>query len=259
MKIRSHSLSSFVQRTDTPYKNLQKLITQYPEDALQPDDKIFNRILTNDWRYLKNDFTGPVEKRYADASKWVEALHSYHSDLCDFCKYSLGAAQKLDELPMHPNLRLSASQCLDHLKLQFQVLTRWESEAKASASADHLSRLRTDLQALIQTRGMKTVKVEAGLSRDTIQDFTSGKTKVQEKTLQILETYVKQQKCRIDRRCCTNTVRRNSDHSDRVVSNLLLRPPKSLLISPQNTVSPCSRLLGKLFLRPAEKSADGGS
>jgi hypothetical protein len=170
------------------------LIKQYPEDALQPDHKIFNRILTNDWRYLKNDFNGPVEKRYAEANKWVEALRSYHSDLCDFCIYSLGAAKKLDELPMHPNLPLSASQCLHCLELQFQVLTRWESEAKASAPADHLARLRTALRALIQTRGMKTVKVEAGLSRDTIRDFTSGKTKVQDKTLQKLEAYVMQQK-----------------------------------------------------------------
>jgi hypothetical protein len=194
MKTQPYSLASFIRRTDILYKSLEKLIRQYPEDALQPDDKIFNRILTNDWRYLKNEFNGPVEKRYADASNWVEALRSYHSDLCDFCIYSLGAAKKLDELPMHPNLPLSASQCLDHLELQFQVLRRWENAGKAFGPADRLSRLRTDLQALIQDKGMKTVKVETRLSRDTIRDFTSGKTKVQEKTLQILEAYVKQQK-----------------------------------------------------------------
>jgi hypothetical protein len=194
MKTLSYSLASFIRRTDTLYKSLEKLIKQYPEDALQPDDKIFSRILTNDWRYLKNDFNGPVEKRYADASKWVEALHSYHSDLCGFCIFSLGAAKKLDELPMHPNLPLSASQCLDRLKLQFQGLTRWESDAKGSASADHLARLRTDLQAVIQKKGMKTVEVETGLSRDTIRDFMSGKTKVQEKTLQNIDGYVMRQK-----------------------------------------------------------------
>lgn len=194
MKTQSDSLASFIQRTDTLYKSLEKLIKQYPEDALQPDDKIFNRILTNDWRHWTKDFTGPVEKRYADASTWVEALHSYHSDLCDFCTYSLGAAQKLGELPMHPKLRLSASRCLDCLELQFQVLTRWENEAKASGSTDHLARLRTDLQALIQKRGIKTVEVEVRLSRDTIRDFMSGKTKVQEKTMQKLGAYVMQQK-----------------------------------------------------------------
>jgi hypothetical protein len=170
------------------------LIKRHPEDALQPDDKIFNRILTNDWRYLKNHFNGPVEKRYADANTWVEALRNYHSDLCDFCIYSLAAAKQLDELPMNPKLRLSASQCLDCLELQFQVLTRWESEAKAPASTDRLARLRRDLQVPIQKKGTKTVAVETGLSRDTIRDFASGKTKVQEKTLQKLETYVKQQK-----------------------------------------------------------------
>jgi len=194
MKTQSYTLATFIRRTDTLYKSLEALINQYPEDALEPDEKIFNRILTNDWRYLKNDFNGPVEQRYADASKWVEALRSYHSDLCDFCIFTLGAAKRLKGLPMHPNLPLSASQCLDHLELQFQVLRRWENEDKAFASADHLSRLRADLQALIQEKGMKTVKVETGLSQDTIRDFTSGKTKVQEKTLQKLEAYVMQQK-----------------------------------------------------------------
>lgn len=194
MKTQSHSLASFIQRTDALYKSLQRLIKQYPEDALQPDDKIFNRILTNDWRYLKNHFNGPMEKRYADANTWVEALRSYHSDLCDFCICSLGAAKKLDEFPMRPNLRLSASQCLRCLELQSQVLRRWESDAKASASADHLSRLRTDLQVLLHKWGMKTVEMEARLSRDTIRDFTSGTTKVQEKTLQKLQAYVMQKK-----------------------------------------------------------------
>src|SRR5580704_18067317 len=112
MKTQSYSLASFIRLTDILYKSLEKLIKQYPEDALQPDDKILNRILTNDWRYLKNEFNGPVEKRYADASNWVETLHSYHSDLCDFCIFSLGAAKKVRQLPMHPNRPLSASQCL---------------------------------------------------------------------------------------------------------------------------------------------------
>jgi hypothetical protein len=194
MKTQSHSLASFIRRTETLYNALEKLIKQYPEDVLQPDHKIFNRILTNDWRYATNDFTGPLEKRYVDAGTWVEALHNYHVDLCDFCTYSLGAAQKLDELPMHPKLPLSASRCLYCLELQFQVLTRWDIEAKGCASADHLAGLRTDLQALIQKRGMKTVAVEVRLSQDTIRDFTSRKTKVQEKTLRKLEAYVMQNK-----------------------------------------------------------------
>ena len=76
MKTQSYSLASFIRRTDILYKGLEKLIRQYPEDALQPDAKIFNRILTNDWRYWTGDFNGPVEKRYADANNWVEALIS---------------------------------------------------------------------------------------------------------------------------------------------------------------------------------------
>ena len=45
MKTQSYSLTSFIRRTDTLYESLKKLIRQYPEHALQPDDKIYNRIL----------------------------------------------------------------------------------------------------------------------------------------------------------------------------------------------------------------------
>ena len=191
MKTQAHSLDSFIQRTKALHKSLEKLIKQYPEGSLQPDDKIFNRILTNDWRNFTN-FVGPIEKRYVDASEWVRALRSYHSDLCDFCSYSMGEPGKLEELPMNPGLGLSASRCLDSLELQFQVLTRWKSEVKVSPSADPLARLRRELQALIETKGIKIVAVEAKLARDTVEDFANGKTKVQENTLRKLKEYVKQ-------------------------------------------------------------------
>lgn len=194
MKNESLSLANFIQRTDALRKSLERLIKRYPEHTLPPDEKIFNRILTNDWRFLKNDFNGPVEKRYAEAVEWVEALRGYHSDLCDFCVYSLGAAKKLDELPMHPHLPFSASQCLRRLELQVHVLTRWERETTASGATDRVARLRTDLQVLIEKRGMKTVQVEAGLSRDTILDFMNGKTRPHEKSLSKYEAYLKREK-----------------------------------------------------------------
>lgn len=60
------------------------MVKRYPEDALEPDQKIFNRLLTTDWRYLQGDLYGPVERRYSDAVKWIEALHRYDSDLREF-------------------------------------------------------------------------------------------------------------------------------------------------------------------------------
>jgi hypothetical protein len=194
MKTQSPSLASFIQRTDVLRKSLQRLIKRYPEDALQPDDKIFNRILTNDWRYLRSDFNGPMEKRYAEAVKWVEALHSYHSDLCDFLIYSLGAPKKVDELPMHPRLPVPASQCLRCLELQIQVLTRWDREATHSVATDRVARLRADLQALIDERGTKAVEAEVGVNGDTLRDFIRGKTNPHEKSLSKYKAYVKREK-----------------------------------------------------------------
>jgi hypothetical protein len=188
MKTQSHSLTGFIRRTDTLYKRLRALIKRYPEDGLQSDDKIFGRLLTNDWRY--QNFIGPLEKRYVDAASWVGDFNTYHLELCEFCVYSLGAPTKPEELPMNPHLRMSASECLRRLQLQFQVLSRWEREATNSVAADRADRIRADLQVLVKERGMKAVAAAAVVSTDTLQDFISGETKPQKKTLDKLEAYV---------------------------------------------------------------------
>ena len=193
MKTQSPSLASFIRQTDTLHKRLQALIKQYPEDALQPDEKIFNRLLTNDWRYLRNHSVA-LEKRYVDAAKWVDDFNRYHSDLRDFCVYRLGTPTKLNELPMYPQLRLSAERCVYYLELQFEVLRRWEGEATDSVGAERVVRLKADLRVLVDKRGIKTVEAEAGVNRDTILDFLNGKTKPQQKTLDKLELYAKPQK-----------------------------------------------------------------
>jgi hypothetical protein len=154
MKTQSHSLAGFIRRTDTLHKRLRALIKQHPEDGLQPDDKIFNRLLTKDWRNWHN-FIGPLEKRYVDAAKWVDDFNTYHLELCEFCVYSLGAPTKPEELPMNPHLRMSASECLRRLELQFQVLSRWEREATNSVAADRVGRIRADLRVLVNKRGEK--------------------------------------------------------------------------------------------------------
>ena len=84
---------------------------RYPEDHMEPDHGIFNRLLTNDWRYLSG-YHGPIELRYSKAVEWIDALGSYRSDLHEFCTYDLNAPAKLNELPMHPQLPLSGSGCL---------------------------------------------------------------------------------------------------------------------------------------------------
>ena len=121
-------MASFIRRTETLHKRLRTLIKRHPEGGLQPDDKIFSRLLTNDWRNRHN-LIGRPEKLYLDAAEWVDDLNAYHAELCDFCVRTLGAITKLHELPMNPDLRLPASECLRRLELQFQVLSRWDREA----------------------------------------------------------------------------------------------------------------------------------
>jgi hypothetical protein len=193
MKIQSHSLAGFIRRTDALHQRLRALIKRHPEDGLQPDDKIFNRLLTNDWRHRHN-FIGPLEERYVDAAKWVGDFNAYHLELWEFCVYSLGAPTKPEELPMNPHLRLPASECLRRLDLQLEVLSRWEREAPDSGAADRFGRIRAGLQVLVKDRGMKAVAAAAGVNRDTLQDFMSGKTTPQKKTLGRLEAYAKGQK-----------------------------------------------------------------
>jgi hypothetical protein len=193
MKTKSPSLADFIRWTDTLHERLRALIKRHPEDGLQPDDKIFNRLLTIDWRKSHN-FIGPPEKRYMDAAKWINDLNNYHQELCEFCVYTLGVPAKREELPMNPGLRLRASECLRQLELQFQVLSRWELEATDSVAANRVAGFRADFQVLVKERGMKAVAAAAGVSPDTLQDFISGKTKPQQKTLDKLETYVRRQK-----------------------------------------------------------------
>lgn len=188
MKTQFQSFTGFIRRTDTLYKRLRALIKRYPEDGLPSDDKIFNRLLTNDWRCLQS-FIGPQEKRYVDAAKWVYDFNTYHLELWDFCVYSLGAPKKSEELPMNPHLRMSASVCLRRLELQFQMLSRWEREATNSVATDRVGRIRADLQVLVNKRGIKTVEAKVGVNRDTFRDFMSGKTTPQRRTLDKLEAY----------------------------------------------------------------------
>lgn len=138
MKIKSQSLADFILRTDALHKRLRALIKRHREDGLQSDDKIFDRLLTNDWRNLLT-FIGPLERRYMDAAKWVTDLRTYHQELCEFCSYNLGAPTKPEELPMNPYLRLSASECVRRLEQQFEMLSCWESVAPNSVAADRAS------------------------------------------------------------------------------------------------------------------------
>ena len=188
MKTNANSLDSFIRRTQKLARQLRTLIKRYPEDQMEPDQRIFNRLLTNDWRY-PSSYEGPVEPRYLEAVKYVADLRRYHSELVEFCRYELSAPAKQVELPMNPWLRLSGLECVRQLELQLTVLTRWNDDA-----TDRTAKIRRNLQTLVDDRGFKTVAAAMNVNADTLRDFLAERTAPQEKTMDSIKFYLKNRK-----------------------------------------------------------------
>ena len=176
-------------------RQLERLVKSYPDEHRDPDDRILNRILTNDWRYLRGGLYGPHEHRYVEAVDWVDQFDAYVDRLRDCCFYKLEAPDRFAALPLTEHMRVPASECIRLLGLQGEMIARWSGlagdvQSRASGSKDE-RKLRSRLQALVDSLGAKRVAADIGCTRDTLGDFLSGKTKPQEKTMQLLRDYVK--------------------------------------------------------------------
>jgi hypothetical protein len=193
MKTQSRNLDTFIRRTQKLARQLRALMKRYPEDHLEPDQRIFNRLLTNDWRYPSGQNVC-LELRYSEAVRCVDDLRNYHSELVEFCRYELNAVTKLVELPMNPWLRLSGSECARQLELQAKVLGRWKHDDTSSPPLSRVAKIRCDLQRLADQRGLKNVAAAIHRNVDTLRDFLTGKTRPQEKTIERIESWLKRHK-----------------------------------------------------------------
>ncbi len=191
MKTNSTSLETFIRRTQKLTRELRALMNRYPEDHMEPDQRIFNRLLTTDWRYLST-YQGPIEVRYREVVDWIDQLESYHAGLVELCTYELNVPGKLGELPMNPRLPLSGPQCVHQLELQIKVLRRWQ-EALAPANSRR-TQIRHDLQILVDERGAKTVAAEIPVNIDTLRDLLAEKTNPHGETMKSIASYLKRQK-----------------------------------------------------------------
>lgn len=193
MKTNSTSLDTYIRRTQKLTRELRALMNRYPEDHMEPDQRIFNRLLTSHWRYLY-PFHGPFELRYWQAVEWIEDLGNYDSELREFCIYELNAPTKLDELPMNPGLPLSGPRCVRQLELQLKVLRRWKDGNTNSPAQSRIAEIRRDLQTLVDERGVKTVAAEIPLNVDTLRDFLAERTTQQKETMDGIKSYLKKHK-----------------------------------------------------------------
>lgn len=190
MKTNANSLDSFIRRTQKLARQLRTLIKRYPEDQMEPDQRIFNRLLTNDWRY-PSSYEGPVEPRYSEAVKYVADLRRYHSELVEFCRYELSAPAKQVDLLMNPWLRLSGLECVRQLELQLTVLTGWNDDATDPPTRFRTAKIRRNLQTLVDDRGFKTVAAAIDVNADTLRDFLAERTAPQKKTMDRINFYLK--------------------------------------------------------------------
>lgn len=180
------ALARLAAETHRLERGLAALIRRYPEDGMEPDNRIFHRLLTNDWRYSVKQH-GPLEQRYAAAAQWVAEFDAYVRSLLEYCML----AQKEVQLPLTGRLRIPVAEILRLLRLQRQILVQWQ-EDPAPHGRDNSAVLRDKLQRALQTRGAKAVAAEAGVNRDTLQDFVQGKTAPRQKTLLKLHDYLSQ-------------------------------------------------------------------
>ena len=166
-----HQLLTQTKRLERDLANLTK---KYPEDHLQPDSRIFNRVLTTDWRY-SSELYGPLERRYVDAASWVDRFHCYLNKLREYCTY-MESPERFGNLPLNCNRRTSAADCLRLLTLQSGMLARWSAEERSGAKDSELEDLRSGLGQIAKTKGLKQTAAELGVNRETLSDIIATRT-----------------------------------------------------------------------------------
>jgi hypothetical protein len=190
------TINELIRKTLSLQKTLKQLVKDFSEDGLPADERIFNRILTNDWR-LPADQQSCHEERYLRAVNWVNEFRDYIRQLREYCLHERGARESLSMLPLNGNQRASASECLRLLPLQHQILMRWsnvEGERTRRPKSDEDSKLHAELESLVAKNGTKAVAAGIGCTRDTLEDFLASKTRPQGKTRKKMKECVRANK-----------------------------------------------------------------
>jgi hypothetical protein len=193
------TLPALIRTTTGLRHDLAALMKRFPEDRLDPKDRIFVRLLTSHWRNpFGKEYTSDQQKQI-EAIKWIERYRKYIGDLeallCGVLQQREAFRMlPLHELPIHPQFQFSADKCLDKLALQHAALKAFADRGKGPipGAGGKLESLRTKLVAVIAKGGLDECVVKTGLHRETVQDFAKGHTKnPRGRTLEKLEEYLK--------------------------------------------------------------------
>jgi len=193
------TIDELIRKTRSLQGALKRLLVDFSEDRIPMDERIFNRILTNDWR-LPMDRKGPREERYIRAVAWVTEFHNYIGQLREYCFHDRGDREQFANLPLNGNQRASADECLRKLPIQLRILQRWrdgEKTQKTQIKRAGDRKLHSQLKSLVDTLGSKAVADEIPCDRDTLEDFLRGNTAPQEKTLKNFRQYVLRKKASV--------------------------------------------------------------
>ena len=189
----STTLTELSAQTAHLGKRLQGLLKQYPDGTVEPDERIFNRILTNHWRHAIGGVHGPFEARYWDAVGWVKSFDVYLRELTEHFTFELEQPERMSKLPVTKRLALPSAELIRLLKIQQGMLLRWAKAGKPSkpqGRKDDDQDLRKRIRQHADALGLDELAKQIGCNRDTLSDFLLGKTKPQEKTMKKLRAYV---------------------------------------------------------------------
>lgn len=177
-------------------RGLRDLLTRFPEDEVEPGDRVFPRLLTHSWRHLRGVTYGPLDKKYIASASWMDEYHSYLETLREYCSYVLLKPEAFASLPLNGSRNPSATDCLRLLDLQIQVLANIARPAVTGNGSDKdpdQQELTAQLRTLVSRYGLKQVADDSKCNPDTIGDLLAGKTRPRRITLGKLRAYIRKQ------------------------------------------------------------------
>ncbi len=148
-------------------RRLGTLLAKYPEDDIEPGERIFPRLLTHGWRQLHGGTHGPHSLKYAEASRWADEYYDYLAKLRDYCAFVLLKPEFFERLPVNGIRKPPAAQCVVLFGAQLEVLRNMRDDAgthrapTGEEEAEFLKGIKTE----VSVRGLKPLTNLASLRR----------------------------------------------------------------------------------------------